>query len=144
MSRPSWRDKPPQPARRRWSPDRLLSSDCPPYLDPKVKPAGLSLVYASVWRSASMFKKVLMVGVILTGLISPAVAQRQRFAGQSERQQLRQLRQKRLKGTQLQRQRRPNAGIRKFQKALNLSDAQSGKLRSFLNERQQEVQRLRS
>jgi hypothetical protein len=81
-----------------------------------------------------MLKRMLTIGLVSAALISPALAQEQ---------QLREPRQKRLQKAQVQRQRKPNAGVRKFQKALNLTDAQTEQLRSLLTAREQEMQRLR-
>src|SRR5689334_7331544 len=94
-----------------------------------------------------MFRRLTIIAILSGCLAVPAVAQ-QPAGRQAQRQQLRKLlkqsnkkaaKQRRRKATQKDAQR-----VQKLQRALNLSDAQAGQVRSLMATRDQQLAQLKN
>ena len=97
-----------------------------------------------------MFRKVLTIGVVSACLVLPALGQTpkrgqaQREQQQQARRELRAQREQKKQRLEARGKQRPDAGIRKFQRGLNLSEAQSEQLKALVSARDMELQRLRA
>jgi len=93
-----------------------------------------------------MFRKALTIAIVTASLVTPALAQRTPAAGQKQRLQQQQTKRQKLEKRKVQtrRQKGPDAGGRKLQRQLNLTEGQTEQLRSLLATRQQEIERLRT
>jgi len=97
-----------------------------------------------------MFRKAFTVGVVSACLVLPAFAQTPK-RGQAQREQQQQARRElRAQREQLKQRReargkqRTGENLRKFQRGLNLSEAQTAQLRALTNARDTEIERLRA
>ena len=95
-----------------------------------------------------MIRRLITIALIATFLTAPAWAQRPRAQGQRQQQQLKRLlKQKKAGPARKAKQNAKRADaqqVRKFQRALDLTDAQTPALRGLLATRDQELARLKA